>query len=81
MWYVYVLLCADRSLYTGISLDLRRRFLDHKSGKGSRYTRMKIPKKFVYSEKCKSKSEALKREKQIKGWSRRKKIDMLRLDI
>lgn len=79
MWFVYILLCEDNSLYTGISNNLEKRFLDHKNGKGGRYTRSHKPLKLIYSEELLTKSEALKRERQLKGWSREKKIRILKL--
>lgn len=81
MWFVYILLCSDNSLYTGSTNDLEKRFLNHKNGKGGRYTRSHIPLKIVYSEEFQSKSEALKREIEIKSWRRSKKIKDLRLMI
>ena len=81
MWFVYVLLCEDQSFYTGISNNLEKRFSDHKNGKGGYYTRSHKPIKLIYSEQLPTKSEALKREKQIKGWSRNKKIRVLGLKI
>lgn len=81
MWYIYILLCEDNSLYTGISDNPQKRFLDHKNGKGGKYTRLHQPTKIVYLEQFASKSEALKRELQIKGWSRGKKIKTLGLKI
>lgn len=81
MWFVYIILCNDYSLYTGISNDVGKRFLDHRSGKGGKYTRLHKPLKLIYQEKFKTKEEALKREKQIKGWSRDKKITILNLSL
>lgn len=81
MWFVYVLLCTDGSLYTGISNNPQTRFLDHKNGKGGRYTRSHKPVRRVYLEKLSSTADALKRENQIKGWSRAKKIEILKLEI
>ena len=81
MWFVYVLLCENNSLYTGISNHPEQRFLDHKKGKGGKYTRLHKPLKIIYLEKVSSKSEALKRELQIKSWSRIKKIERLGLKI
>ena len=78
---MYILLCSDRSFYTGISDNPRQRFLDHKNGKGGRYTRSHKPTKIIYLEKLSSKSEALKREGQIKGWNREKKVKILNLKI
>ena len=79
MWHVYVLLCIDGSLYTGVSNNLQKRFLDHKNGKDGRYTRSHKVIKIVYSEKLPTKSEALKREAEIKSWKRKKKIRNLKL--
>ncbi len=79
MWFVYVLLCFDQSLYTGITDDIDERFKEHLSGKGSKYTRSHKPIRIVYSEKVSSKGEALKREAEIKSWSREMKINSLSL--
>lgn len=79
MWYVYILLCTDGSLYTGVTNKLQKRFLEHKSGKGGRYTRSHKPIKIVYQEKLPTHSEALKREAEIKSWSREEKIRTLNL--
>lgn len=81
MWSVYILLCEDGSLYTGYSNNVPQRFSDHKNGKGGHYTRSHKPVKLVYQESFNTQSEALKREKQIKGWSREKKIRVLKLVI
>ncbi len=81
MWYVYVLLCEDGSLYTGCSSDVEQRFCDHKNGKGGRYTRSHKPVELIYSEQLSTRSEALKREIQIKSWSRERKIRTLNLDF
>ena len=81
MWFVYILLCSDSSFYTGISNDPQQRFLDHKKGKGGRYTKSFKPLKIIHLEEYDSKLEALKRERQIKGWSREKKINILRLEV
>ena len=74
MWYVYLLLCKDRSIYTGITNDLEKRFMAHKAGTGARYTRSRKPVKILYSETYRSKGRALKREAEIKSWPRVKKI-------
>lgn len=79
MWFVYILLCEDGSLYTGYSNHVEQRFSDHKNGKGGRYTRSHKPVKLVYQGQFNTQSEALKRERQIKGWSREKKIRILKL--
>ena len=79
MWFVYILLCADQSLYTGSTNDLEKRFLTHQAGKGGKYTRSHKPLKLIYSEQYLTQSEALKREIEIKSWGREKKIRMLKL--
>ena len=77
MWFVYILLCEDGSLYTGATNNLEKRFLEHKSGKGGKYTRSHKVIKIVYQEKLSSKSEALKREIEIKSWSKLKKQKLI----
>lgn len=77
MWFVYILKCEDGSLYTGITNDLERRFLEHKIGKGGRYTRSHKPQKIVYTEKLITKSKALKREAQIKSLRREEKLHLI----
>lgn len=79
MWFVYILLCKDNSLYTGITKTPEKRFLEHQNGKGGRYTRSHKPVKLVYSEGLANHSEALKRELEIKSWSRARKIHTLGL--
>jgi putative endonuclease len=81
MYFVYILLCSDGSLYTGISNNPEKRFWEHKNGKGGAYTRSHKPVKLIYLEKQPDKSTALKREIEIKTWSHKKKIDTLALDI
>jgi len=81
MWFVYVLLCSDGSFYVGYSDNVKKRFLDHQKGKGGRYTRSHKPIRIVYSEQLDTKSEALKREFEIKSWSREKKIKTLNLSF
>ncbi|MBI2094877.1 MAG: GIY-YIG nuclease family protein [Candidatus Omnitrophica bacterium] len=78
MWYLYILECADRSLYTGIALDVRRRVREHASGKGSRYTRSRLPVRLVYEETCGTRSWALKREVRVKRLTRRQKLDLVK---
>lgn len=80
MWYIYVLLCSDNSLYTGSTNDVEKRFLAHRNGKGAAYTRSHKPLKIVHREEFLTKSEALKREIEIKRWSRTKKIETFKLN-
>lgn len=75
--YCYILLCSDGTLYCGYTNDLVKRVNTHNQGKGAKYTRQRIPVKLVYSEEFKTKSEALKREHQIKKLSRKEKLTLL----
>ncbi|MFA4843874.1 MAG: GIY-YIG nuclease family protein [Candidatus Margulisiibacteriota bacterium] len=77
-YFVYILECANQALYTGITTDLERRFAEHKGGKGARYTSANPPIRIRYSEKKTTRSAALKREAQIKSWSRTKKIALIK---
>lgn len=75
MYFVYLLECADGSIYTGITTDVERRFKEHKSGtEGARFTRAKKAKRVLYQESQKDRSAALKREAEIKKWPRKKKL-------
>ena len=69
-WYVYILLCKNKALYTGITTDLERRFLEHSSGRGAKYTRAAVANKIVYTKKLKNRSQATKLEMKIKGLTR-----------
>ena len=75
MYFVYLLLCKDNSIYTGISTDVERRFLAHKNGKGGHYTKSHPPIKIIYIERHPTKSSALKREAHIKKLPRSKKLE------
>lgn len=77
MYFVYILKCSDKSLYTGITNNLDKRLNEHATGKGSKYVRSKRPFKLVYTEKVKTKSKALKREYFIKSLSRLDKLKMV----
>lgn len=81
MYFVYILLCRDSSLYTGYTVDLQKRLKMHEAGEGSKYVRSRLPVKLIYSEKCPTKSDALKREFYIKSLSRREKIRIFKLRI
>ncbi len=79
MYTVYILQCEDDSLYTGITNDLEKRFALHKAGKASRYTRAHKAVKIVYTQKCRTKGRALKREWEIKQLPRSKKLVLCNL--
>lgn len=80
MRYVYILECKDKSFYTGITDNLQRRFQEHKSGKGGKFTHAFKVNKLLYSEPYGTKNEALKHEAQIKGWTRKKKLALIKGD-
>ena len=73
MYYIYILRCRDGSFYTGSTNDVEKRFKDHLEGHGARYTKSHKPEKIIYREKFTTKSEALKREAEIKKMPRKKK--------
>jgi predicted GIY-YIG superfamily endonuclease len=66
-WWVYILRCADGSLYTGATTDPSRRRAMHEAGRGARYTRGRGPLALVYCEPCEGRSEALRREREVKA--------------
>lgn len=74
MFYVYVLKCRDGTLYTGYTNDLKSRLAKHNSGKGSKYTRSRLPFKLVAKWKFSGKSEAMRKEIAFKALPREKKI-------
>jgi putative endonuclease len=71
--WTYILLCADGSYYTGSTNDLELRLEQHQNGEGSNHTKKRLPVKLVYFEEFQNVEQAFYREKQIQGWSRRKK--------
>jgi predicted GIY-YIG superfamily endonuclease len=71
--FVYIVRCADGSLYTGLARDPDERVRVHNSGKGAKYTASRLPVVLVHTEPCASLSAALKREYQIKTWTRARK--------
>jgi putative endonuclease len=77
-WYVYIIECRDKTLYTGVTNNLSRRVNDHNKGNGCRYTKYRWPVKLIHSEECPTKSEAQKREFYIKGLTRDKKLMLCR---
>ena len=78
MYYVYMLKCADGSLYTGYTNDLQKRVGVHNSGRGAKYTKSRLPVRLVYSEEHESKSSALKREAEIKKLTRSQKERLIK---
>jgi len=77
-WFVYILKCKDKSLYTGITNNIQKRLIDHKAGKGSKYVRSRKAVRIVHSEKYSTKSKALKREAEIKRLTRQQKLKLIK---
>jgi putative endonuclease len=76
-WFVYIILCSDASLYTGISTDVARRFAEHQQQKGAKYFRSRSPKEIVYTESKHTRSTASQREITIKSLSRHAKLSLI----
>lgn len=78
-WFVYILRCADDSLYTGITIDVDRRLDEHNTcnKKGARYTRARRPVNLVYQQVCEDRASASRREYQLKKLSRKQKLTLL----
>lgn len=77
MCYLYVLRLSDDSLYCGVTDDLGRRLREHREGRGSKYVKGRLPLELVYLEKHDSRSEAMRREEEVKSWSKRRKEDLV----
>ncbi len=77
MHYVYILCCADNTLYTGWTTNLEKRLKTHNSKKGAKYTRSRLPVKLVYHEEFPDKAQALHREAEIKKLSRTQKLKII----
>lgn len=80
--YIYILECADKSLYVGCTNDLERRLTQHNESKyGAHYTKIRRPVRLVYSEKLGTFKEARQREIEIKSWNREKKLKLIKMAI
>lgn len=73
-WHLYLLRCGDGTLYCGIALDAQARLKQHQEGKGAKYTRGRGPLELVYAEACGTRSEALRREREVKRMPRAAKL-------
>ncbi len=80
MPYMYILECVDGSYYTGSTKDLERRLWEHQNGLGANHTAKRLPVKLVYCEECDRIDDAFYREKQVQGWSRKKKEALMASD-
>jgi len=75
-WIVYIIECSDQSLYTGITIDLTRRIEEHNSNKGAKYTKGKGPFKIIHTENYPNRSQATKRELEIKKLNKKAKLHL-----
>lgn len=78
MSYVYIVQCSDGTYYTGYTCNLEKRIDVHNKGKGAKYTQGRLPVRLMYSECLPTKSEALKREYQIKQLTRKQKEQLIK---
>jgi putative endonuclease len=78
--YLYILRCADGSYYVGSTTNLELRVAQHEAGEGGAYTAQRLPVKLVYTCEFDTPHEAFIRERQVKGWSRKKKQALIRED-
>ena len=78
MWHVYIIRCNDGNLYVGSTTDIPRRVKEHNSKKGGSYTRVRTPVTLVHQEDHPDRTTAQKREAQIKGWTRAKKLALIK---
>ena len=78
VWSCYMLRSSDSSFYVGIAIDVQDRVKRHNWGVGPRYTAKRRPVELVWSECCGSCEAARKREEEVKGWSRKKKLELVR---
>jgi len=76
-WTVYILLCSDKTLYTGITTNTQQRLKTHNKGKGAKYTRGRLPVKLVWSQDNRTQSQALKHEAKIKKYSKKQKLELI----
>jgi putative endonuclease len=77
LWSIYIVECSDGKLYTGISNDVERRVNAHNKGKGCKFTKYRWPVKLMYQKECGTKSAARKREIQIQGFTRCRKLELI----
>ena len=81
MYYVYILRCSDQSLYLGHTRNVKRRVETHNVGLGAAFTRKRRPVTLAYVERHDAKVAAIRRERQLKGWTREKKEALVRGDL
>ena len=78
-WHLYLVRCADKTVYTGIAKDVSARIEKHNSGKGAKYTSTRTPVKLIYQEEHNSRVSAMKREIAIKRWPQSRKLELSKI--
>jgi putative endonuclease len=78
MAYMYILECSDRSLYVGSTRDLEHRLAQHGDGEGAQYTMTRLPVRLLYFEEFDRVEDAYRREKQVQGWGRAKRLALIK---
>ena len=76
-WFIYILRCGNGVLYTGSTTDLQRRLTEHQAKKGGRFTASHQPVELIYAEEHPDRSRAVRREREIQGWTRRQKLALI----
>ena len=77
MCYMYILKCSNNQFYTGSTINIELRLQQHQNGEGSNFTKKHLPVELVYFEKFQSIKDAFNREKQVQGWSQKKKLALI----
>jgi putative endonuclease len=77
LWFVYIVECSNGRFYTGVTDNIEKRLLRHRSGQGGHFTKVFGAKRLLYCENFSIRSDALTRESQLKGWTRRKKLALI----
>jgi putative endonuclease len=80
-YFIYILKCSDDSYYTGVTNNLEKRINEHQSGLIKGYTSSRLPVKLVFSERFTDINDAIRFEKQVKGWTRKKKEALINRDF
>ncbi len=81
IWSVYLVECRTKDIYVGISKDVDERIKQHNAGQACRYTKFRGPVRFLYAEPCDNYLQARRREKEIKRFSRKKKLALIKKDL
>jgi len=81
MCYMYILKCSNNQFYTGSTINIELRLQQHQNGEGSNFTKKHLPVELVYFEKFQSIKDAFNREKQVQGWSQKKKLALINSNL